>query len=192
MRRIALTVVVLTVCAVALQGCFFIYIPGSVIESVGNALSGKSRPGDADKIAQLTALEKATKFEDMLAYAQQWTAAEPDNATAWYVQGVAFMRLSRDAEAIASNRQAVGLRDVFPAAWNNLGFLALRQGDANEAIAACQKALSQQPEYALAWVNLGAAYNYKGDRDKVIDAYRHLQRIDPARAEAFSKQFRVS
>jgi predicted Zn-dependent protease len=176
---------------ISLQGCFFIFIPGSVIQSISDGLSGNNRAGDAGRVAQATALEKAAKYEDMVTFAQQWTSAEPDNATAWYVEGVALMRVTRAAEAQEAYRQAVSLRENFPAAWTNLAFLVLQQGKPDEALQDGQKALSQQPEYPNAWFVVGAIYNYKGDRAKVLEAYGHIQKTNPALAESFAKTYRV-
>jgi Flp pilus assembly protein TadD len=53
------------------------------------------------------------------AFDRRWTAEEPNNASAWYVQGVALAHLNRDPEAVTAYEKAVALRELFPAVWNN-------------------------------------------------------------------------
>lgn len=159
------------------------------VEWIDQVVAGKkttrSNPGQGPWVQRAVALEKAQKWEEMLAWCQQWTGKEPQSAAAWYSLGNAYGNLNRHQEAIDAYRQALKIRPNDAKVWCNLGaaFNTLKRHD--EAIDGYRQALKIDPADAVTWNNLGNAYGDLKRHDEAIEAYRQALKIRPDYAEAW-------
>ena len=85
------------------------------------------------------------------------TGAEvcPLNAKVHYNIGKVNADAGRQAEAIASYREAVRLHENYDQALNNLGNILKDNGELQEAHDLLQRAVTANPKFAAAWMNLG-------------------------------------
>jgi hypothetical protein len=74
-------------------------------------------------------LEAGGAWQDLARLAREWSFAEADNATSWFVLGKAEARLHRSEEAIAAYRVALGIEPDFAQAWYCLGRAYLEGGE---------------------------------------------------------------
>jgi tetratricopeptide (TPR) repeat protein len=105
--------------------------------------------------------------------------ADPGNADAWCLLGIAQRAAGEPARAEASCRAALRLRPAFFEAWNNLGNTLVMQGKLDEAIAAFEQALCLQPDNPLAHNNLGAALRHQSRWAEAAARYQHALRLQP-------------
>jgi tetratricopeptide (TPR) repeat protein len=82
------------------------------------------------------------------------TALTPDEATAWFNEGVALEALGELAEAQARYERALSLDDSHSAAHNNLSALWLKQGRSAEARTGFERAVRADPRNVEARLNL--------------------------------------
>jgi len=71
--------------------------------------------------AKALALESGKDWEGLHAHAQKWVNAQPRNATAWAILGVAYGALGQSAKAVDAYQQALRLNPEDAVAWSNLG-----------------------------------------------------------------------
>lgn len=136
-------------------------------------------------LAQAQALERRADWAGLLAWGQKWTAAEADNALAWFVLGRALARQNRHPEAIAAYRENLRLDPGDWYAHNNLGNVYRATRRQREALDAYRAAVRVRPDYIPAWHNLGVTfYDLKGPAG-VADALRRLHASDPGLAQAW-------
>jgi tetratricopeptide (TPR) repeat protein len=151
-----------------------------------HSVQAKGGQSETDWLNQAIALEQKEDWPGMLEHAQRWTKAQPRNADAWYVLGVAYGRAGQTSKAIEAYQQALRINPEYAEAWNNLGNANGRAGQTSKAIEAYQQALRINPEYAEAWYNLGIDYADAGQSAKAIEAYQQALRINPEYAEAWN------
>jgi tetratricopeptide (TPR) repeat protein len=133
------------------------------------------------------ALEKNGDWQGLLAWGEQWTHEEADNALAWFVLGRALSQLKHYPEAIRAYRQDLRLDPNDRYAHNNLGNAYRATGRYREAMDAYHAAVRSSPDYITAWQNLGLAfYELKGPLG-VAQALQRLQATDPGLAEAWRR-----
>ena len=150
----------------------------------GKTLQGNKR-SQVDWLTRSVSLEQAKDSPKLLDWTQQWTKAEPQNATAWFVLGIAFVNLKRYDDAIEAYRQAIRLNPEYAGAWSNLGDAYSNLKRYDDAIAAFRQAIRINPEDAIAWNNLGITYSDLKRYDDVIAASRQAIRINPEYANAW-------
>jgi Flp pilus assembly protein TadD len=150
-----------------------------------HSVQAKGGQSETDWLNQAIALEQKEDWPGMLEHAQRWTKAQPRNADAWYVLGVAYGRAGQTSKAIEAYQQALRINPEYAEAWNNLGIAYADAGQSAKAIEAYQQALRITPEDAEAWNNLGIAYVKAGQAAKAIETYQQALRITPEYAEAW-------
>lgn len=132
-------------------------------------------------------LEKNGDWHGLLAWGQQWTQAETDNALAWFVLGRALGQLKQYPEAIGAYRENLRLDPNDKYAHNNLGNAYRASRRYREAMDAYHEAVRSSPDYIPAWHNLGLAfYDLKGPAG-VAQALQRLQATHPGLAEAWRR-----
>lgn len=74
----------------------------------------------------------AEQWQVLSAIAKSWSEAEPDNAEAWYYQGLAQQRLGSQLEASAYYQKAILLNPQHADALLEIGIIASQQGNQEE------------------------------------------------------------
>ncbi len=140
--------------------------------------------------ANLKALEtawkafQAGKLTEAIRLSRRVVQADPRDADAWCLLGVAQRAAGHYAQAEASQRRALDLRPDFVDAWNNLGNALLMQEKLDEAVAAFEQVLRLQPNNPMAHNNLGAALRLQFRWAEAADHYRQALRLKPDYPEA--------
>ncbi|THF62511.1 nuclear transport factor 2 family protein [Pseudothauera rhizosphaerae] len=98
------------------------------------------------------------QHERALVIADRLIAADPRNAEARFLRGIALAELDRPAEAIAVFRKLTEDFPNLPEPYNNLAVLYARQRDYDKARTALEQAIRTHPSYATAHANLGDLY----------------------------------
>ncbi|MEJ0068798.1 MAG: tetratricopeptide repeat protein [Pseudomonadota bacterium] len=137
-------------------------------------------------------LVQEANWAELRAFATTWSEDEPSDFIAWGHLGLAEQRLGHHEPSIAAYRASLELNPAQAFMWSNLGYAYFSRKDMESAIDALKRALALQPDNAMALRNLGATYHYLGKHAEMIEAYEELQRINPAAAETFRKQFLVA
>ncbi|HYM33213.1 MAG TPA: tetratricopeptide repeat protein [Candidatus Cybelea sp.] len=129
-------------------------------------------------------LHRAGRFDEAAARLDDILRAEPGNARAWLMLGVARMRLGDHAAAAEALGEFVRLDPNVPEAHNNLG-VALRKLDrVEQAIASYRRAIELRPAYAEAHYNLANALAATADSAMAVLHYRRAIQARPDYAEA--------
>jgi Flp pilus assembly protein TadD len=98
--------------------------------------------------------------------------------------GKVLARQGRNAEAIATYREASGIEPRDYAIHHALGILYERQGDAAQAVAALSTALSLAPRHVASATLLGRNLLQLGRNDEAARAFRHALTLAPNDREA--------
>jgi len=94
-------------------------------------------------------------WNGLLSYAQGWTQAEPENATAWFYLGNTYgIGLNDPASAAPAFKHAVSINPNWPEAWNALGQVYAASGRYQQAADALSRATQLAPERPSYWNNL--------------------------------------
>jgi tetratricopeptide (TPR) repeat protein len=117
---------------------------------------------------------------------RQALAAEPRDADAWCLLGIALRASGDGAGAADAYREALRLRPGFVEAWNNLGNALVTLERLDEAVAAYGEVLRLRPHYAEAHNNLGAALRHQGRWPEAEAHYREALRLKPDYPDALN------
>ena len=133
----------------------------------------KSRPGEAQAWRALTLARAGQGAEParLLEAAAGWRAADPDQSQAPYRQGLALLRLGRNAEACEALAAATAKTPRFAAAWMELGVACSRLNDNEAAAGHFRQVTLLEPGNAQAHANLGAVLRRLGRLDEARLAY---------------------
>lgn len=126
----------------------------------------------------MTAL-RAGRPDDAFGLCGRVLAAEPDNADALNLAGVAAFQAGDGTEARSLLETAVAFRPGFADALNNLGNVLKAQDVLGEAEDAYRQALDARPGYLDAEYNLGIALEAQGRFTDAEASYRRCLEIDP-------------
>jgi protein O-GlcNAc transferase len=110
--------------------------------------------------------------------------ADPQNADAWHLLGVAAHHAGRNEDAVENIRRAIDLDGAQAVFHSNLGLAYAAQGRLAEALACYREALRLQPGYANAHNNLGALLHDQGRPAEAEFCFREAVRLRPSYAEA--------
>jgi tetratricopeptide (TPR) repeat protein len=143
--------------------------------------------GQVDWLARATELERSRDWQGLLDWGKRWAAAEPGNATAWFVQGRAFSKMQRYPDAIEAYRQDINLEPGDVYALNNLGNVYRDSRMFREAITAYRDAVQIDPGYTTAWQNLGLTFYALKGLAGVTLALQKLDASDRDLADAWRK-----
>jgi tetratricopeptide (TPR) repeat protein len=136
---------------------------------------------------QAVALERQGNWLGLLQLGQQWTRAEPRNATAWFALGRANGELNRNADAISAYKRTLQLQPDDFYARNNLGNAYRNSSSYLQAMYAYRDAVRSNPDYIPAWQNLGLTFFQLRGVAGVSQALQKLHTSDAALAEAWYK-----
>jgi tetratricopeptide (TPR) repeat protein len=127
---------------------------------------------------------RAGRFEAAEQICRQILAAEPHNAEALHLLGVALHHRGQFASAIDHITRAIAQNGSQASYHNNLGNVLKEQGRAAEASECFRTALRLQPNLLQAYVNLAGALAAQGKGGEAIEVYRETLRIEPRFADA--------
>jgi tetratricopeptide (TPR) repeat protein len=96
-----------------------------------------------------------------------------------------LLRAGRQADAIASLRDAALLEPFNATIQHDLGLACLEVGSIPDAIAALQRAVAINPRYSDAYFRLGIALEKLGDSNRAIVAYDRATQLQPSLTEAW-------
>jgi Flp pilus assembly protein TadD len=109
--------------------------------------------------------------------ADKVTAANLRAAQDYLKSGLILAGEGRDAEAVKSFRQAVGIRPDWAEAHSLLGSSLARAGNYAEAEAELRKAVTLKPDYAEGWNFLGEFLKERGKQSEAQEAFRKAQQF---------------
>jgi tetratricopeptide (TPR) repeat protein len=110
--------------------------------------------------------------------------AEPANADAWYLYGLACQALGQGSEARAAYERVLQLRPDHADACNQTGMLLAGAGRFAEAADYFRRAAALQPGRPEFFNNLGVALSGQGRPAEAEACYRHAVLLRPSYAEA--------
>ena len=135
--------------------------------------------GAGDPLAEAAAALRAGRPEEAFSLCGRVLAAEPDNAEALNLAGVAAFQTGDGAEARSLLETALAFRPGFADALNNLGNVLKAEDALGEAEDAYRRALAARPGYLDAEYNLGIALEAQGRFTDAEASYRRCLEIDP-------------
>lgn len=126
-----------------------------------------------------------------LATFEEAARMRPEYEQAWFNQGVALTRLSRNAEAVRVYRRNLELDPSNTDGWINLGLTYLDLGRLPEALQAYEKALTQRPQDPLALSGAAFARASLGDSASSLAYLARLEQVDPDRAAGLRRDLSI-
>lgn len=145
------------------------------------------------KVQQARALCEQGQWPEALAYAQQWQAAEPAEARAFYYEGIALTSLGRFIGAETAYYRALALDELDFKIWNNLAALlfdALNQP--MEGAKCLARAMQLDPGNKVGWSNLASMYGQMGRHAQALDCAERALALDPEMVEALLHRGRAA
>jgi tetratricopeptide (TPR) repeat protein len=134
---------------------------------------------------QARALCEQGRWPDALAFARRWQAETPDEAKAFFYEGVALASLGRFVEAETAYYRALALDEKDFKTWNNLAALlfdALKQpGEGAKCLA---QAMRIDPGNKLGWANLASMHGQLGRHREALECADRALALDPQMVEA--------
>jgi tetratricopeptide (TPR) repeat protein len=104
---------------------------------------------------------------------------QPQTAELYNKIGIAYQRMAKDDDAIASYGHATRLDRTFAAPYNNLGTVYFHENDNKKAKGFYKKSIKLNAETAPFWSNLGAVYMAERKYSDGAEAYEKAFLIDP-------------
>lgn len=146
-----------------------------------------------DKIKTARELCEKGLWPDVLAFAEQWQTESPDEAKAFFYQGVALAATGRFVEAETAYYRALALDEKDFKIWNNLAALlfdALNQPA--EGAKCLAQALKIDPGNQLGWANLASMNGQLGRHAHALECAERALALDPQMVEAHMHRARAA
>jgi tetratricopeptide (TPR) repeat protein len=121
----------------------------------------------------------------VLAFAQRWQTENPDDAKAFFYQGVALAAMGRFIEAETAYYRALALDGQDFKIWNNL--VALVFDALNQPVEGAKclaQALRLDPGNKLGWANLASMNGQLNRHAQALNCAEHALALDPELVEA--------
>lgn len=115
--------------------------------------------------------------------AERAVAARPDDASLWYLLGIARLDAGLLAESESCWRKVLALDPRHAKASVNLGLVLQHAGRGDEALQCYRDAVACDPALAQAWFNLGALHLERGQAADAVEPLRTALRLDLGRAD---------
>ena len=138
---------------------------------------------ELDRARQLHA---AGRLGEAVATYERVIAADPHNADALHLMGVAHLQVGRNKEALGLIERALSAHPAFPEAHNNRGNALKALGRSAEAADAYRAAIAANPRYAAAHHHLGIALFEARKFEAAEASYREALRLKPDYPDALS------
>lgn len=161
-----------------------VHDPSPAHRAAPHSMPAPSRP---NWTRQAIVHEQRQDWQSLVELGRRWTAAEPKNATAWFVLGRALGQMNRYAEAISAYLKDLEIEPRDLNGRNNLGNLYRDSGRFPEAMQAYRDALRLNPNYLPAWYNLALTFYQLKGMVGVSQALQQLRTVNPQLADAWYK-----
>jgi len=145
------------------------------------------------KAQQARALCEQGRWPEAQAFARQWQAEVPDEARAFFYEGVALAALKKFVEAETAYYRALALDDKDFKIWNNLAALlfdALNQPV--EGVKCLAQALRIDPGNKLGWANLASMNGQLNRHAEALQCAERALALDPQMVEAHLHRARAA
>jgi protein O-GlcNAc transferase len=137
------------------------------------------------KAQQARTLCEQGRWSDALAFAQQWQAETPDEARAFFYEGVALAAMGRSGEAETAYYRALALDDNDFKIWNNLAALLFDVLNQPVEGAKClARAMQIDPGNKLGWANLASMNGQLNRHAQALECAERALALDPEFVEA--------
>lgn len=159
---------------------------GWLFGSGRRAAAASPAPASASQasIDQAVRLHREGQLEQAAQGYRAVLAAEPGNADALHLLGVAEFQAGRHDAAAQLIGRSLAIAEGNPAAHSNLGNVRAAQGRLQEALGCYERALELKPDYADALLNLANARSRLGQAAEAAALLDAALRLDPRLAEA--------
>jgi predicted Zn-dependent protease len=149
-----------------------------VIRSLNNV---PTKIEDPDPIKKIQLILRAERGDGTVALAnyEKRAAAQPNNAEAQYLLGLARLYAGQLAEARVNLEQAQKLIPDNPALHRDLGKLYTQLGEMDKAEAEFQRSLELEPKEPLTYLYLGELKEKRNDLRSAAGAYINAQNLAP-------------
>jgi tetratricopeptide (TPR) repeat protein len=147
-----------------------------VISLLAPVLGCSLAEAQAYSVAGAQALERQNNWNALVAYAQGWTKAEPNEMNAWASLSVAYYFLVRPDLALEPAKRGIALNPREPGGWTALGWVYRDLKRYPEATDAFKHAVDLAPRNGNHWNNLAAAYADQGDYLMTLRTLEQQQR----------------
>jgi predicted O-linked N-acetylglucosamine transferase (SPINDLY family) len=151
---------------------------------VSAVLAGGDKGGPGSRIEAARRSLEAGRFAEVQALCRAAVEAEPGDAEAWTLLGIAACRQGDPRAGAAALRRALTLEGGRADIHMNLGNALRESGEAKQAEESCRAALRLAPGYALAHYNLGLALEEQGRDEEALASYGEALRRDDKMALA--------
>ena len=118
-------------------------------------------------------------YEDAIAACDQTLKENPDNASAWFLRGMALERRHQLAEAAIAYNNVVRLQSNDTTAWFRLGSVLEDLGYPERAAKAYSNVTRLQPQNHWAWYQRARMLEKLGDYSEALVAYQRVTQIQP-------------
>src|SRR5215218_4755124 len=122
-------------------------MPTGHLTSRGNQAGGPSPTSVDDLFAKARADHQAGRVAEADRAYRRVLHADPSNAAAWYLLGVACHGLGKLDDAVAALGQAIRLKPDHAEARNHLGIVLAPNGRLDEAIDCFREAVRSRPDF---------------------------------------------
>jgi tetratricopeptide (TPR) repeat protein len=137
------------------------------------------------RMHQARTLCEQSLWGEALAFARRWQGEAPQDAGAYYYEGVALAGRGQFVAAEAAYYRALALNDQDFKTWNNLAavlFDGLNQPA--EAARCLTQAMQLDPGNKVGWANLASMYGQIGRHEQALDCANRALALDPELVEA--------
>ena len=114
---------------------------------------------------------------------------EPNSAEVYLNLGHAYLKLTKNADALKAFKESIKLNPDQPESQYGLGVAAFRSNKYKDAADAFKRAATLSPVMAKAHYGLSLAYQELGETNKFLDEYRILERLDNSLAKRLTQTF---
>jgi serine/threonine protein kinase len=112
----------------------------------------------------------------------------PNEAKAYYAQGLADVKLKNYQAAISNFSQAIKLNPSFVLAYNDRGITYAELKNYQSAIADFNQTLKLDPDYADGYYNRGLTYAYLKDYQAAIADFNQTLKLDPNYSKVYNNR----
>ena len=133
----------------------------------------------------LTADERQSQFQKMIAAYTTTIQYSPYNASTYVEQGNCYLKIQEFDRAIETFSKAILLNPDDTVAYYNRGVAYQSKGEVDYAIEDYTKAIQLNPDYADTYYNRGVAYQSKDEIDRAIEDYTKAIQLNPDYADAY-------
>ncbi|MGA2245148.1 MAG: tetratricopeptide repeat protein [Verrucomicrobiota bacterium] len=137
------------------------------------------------KVQQARSLCEEARWPEVLAFARRWQAEAPEEAKAFFYEGVAQVALGKFLAAETAYYRALAVDDQDFKTWNNLAALLFESLKQPVEGAKClAQAMKLDPGNKLGWANLASMYGQIGRHSQALECAERALALDPEMVEA--------